>query len=1692
MGIADKLRIGVDIGSTTVKLVAVARDGKMVFSEYKRHFSEIKQTLQELLNHAYEKLGNVDISVMMTGSGGVAMAEKLEVDFIQEVVATANAVEEVAPKTDVAIELGGEDAKIIYFKGGIEQRMNGVCAGGTGSFIDQMASLLQTDATGLNEYAKNYKVLYSIASRCGVFAKSDIQPLINEGATKEDLAASIFQAVVNQTISGLACGKPIRGNVAFLGGPLHFLSELRQRFIETLHLTEDTTIIPEKSHLFAAFGSAVSATDETKVIDMETFKQRLDSMESLQMEVSRLEPLFKTQEDYDAFTARHSKESVERLDLSEYSGNAFLGIDAGSTTTKVALVSDKGQLLWSYYASNEGSPLKVVIKALNELYSVKPDDVKIKNSCVTGYGEGLIKQALLIDYGYVETVAHYKAASFFKPDVDFILDIGGQDMKCIRIKDGVIDNVLLNEACSSGCGSFIETFAKSLNYTVEEFANIATFAKNPIDLGSRCTVFMNSRVKQAQKEGAEVGDISAGLAYSVIKNALLKVIKISDPTALGKSIVVQGGTFYNNAVLRSFEFISEREAVRPDIAGIMGAFGAGLIAREKYKEGYETTLISRDEMNALKVDTMHTRCGGCANNCLLTINKFDGGRRFITGNRCEKGEGKTESSKNVPNLFEYKKNRLFNYKSLDEDKAPRGTIGIPRVLNMYENYPFWHTFLTNLGFSVKLSPFSSKKIYEEGIESIPSESACYPAKLVHGHVMHLINEGVTTVFYPSVVYERPDIKNSDECYNCPIVESYSENIKNNMEDLRERNIKFINPFISFKNRDALIKRLKDEFADYGVTMEEVRNAVEKGWDAFGAGLIAREKYKEGYETTLISQEAMNNLKIDIAHARCGGCANNCMLTINKFDGGRRFITGNRCEVGEGKGEANKSVPNLYEYKKKRLFDYESLDEKEAKRGVIGIPRVLNMYEDYPFWHTFLTELGFSVKLSPFSSKKIYEEGIESIPSESACYPAKLVHGHVMHLIKEGVKTIFYPSVVYERPDIKNADECYNCPIVASYSENIKNNMEDLRENDIKFMNPFLSFKNKDALIKRLKDEFSDYGVSFGEVRDAVEKGWKEWTAFREDMHRKGDEVLKYIEENNTVGIVLGGRPYHVDPEVNHGIPELITGYGIAVLTEDSIAWKGNVERPLVVRDQWMYHSRLYEAAAFVKTRKDVEYIQLNSFGCGLDAVTTDEVKSILNAAGKIYTALKIDEVNNLGAARIRVRSLIAALEDRREKHIEPVKGDASLKRVIFTKEMRKDYTLLCPQMAPIHFDLMVAAFNSCGYKIDVMPAIDKSCIDTGLKYVNNDACYPALIVVGQVMNALKSGKYDLNKVGVLITQTGGGCRATNYIGFIRKALENAGMPQIPVISVSTGIESNPGWKYNFDMLKKTMQALTYGDLFMRVLYKVRPYEKVPGSANELYHKWNEKAKKDLATASNFKENIEAIVKAFDEFEIDETIKKPKVGVVGEILVKYHPTANNDIVSVIENEGAEAVVPDILSFGTYSAYNWVQKHKYLGTSLKGSLIGKGVVSLIEYCRKPLVDALNNSKRFEAPERIEKLAAYAEPIVSLCNQTGEGWFLTGEMIELIHSGVRNIVCAQPFACLPNHIVGKGVIKELKRYNPLVNIVAVDYDPGASEVNQLNRIKLMMSSAYKNLELEFENKESAHENRPMVQYKSKSIEC
>lgn len=1401
-------KLGIDIGSTTVKIALLDDAGQVAFSDYERHFANIQETLQALLEKAVDKFGEFSCYPVITGSGGLTLAKHLEVPFTQEVVAVSTALQAEAPQCDVAIELGGEDAKIIYFTNGVDQRMNGICAGGTGSFIDQMATLLQTDASGLNEYAKNYKSIYPIAARCGVFAKSDIQPLINEGATKEDLSASIFQAVVNQTISGLACGKPIRGNVAFLGGPLHFLSELKEAFIRTLSLGPDQIIAPEHSHLFAAIGSAMNYKEDV-LVDVADIIKRLSGKIKLDFEVERMEPLFADQAAYDEFTDRHKKAKVATAPIEDYEGNCYLGIDAGSTTTKVALIDEEGHLLYSFYSSNNGSPLATTIKAIKDIYTKLSPKAKIVSSCSTGYGEALIKAALLLDDGEVETVSHFYAAAFFDPEVDCIIDIGGQDMKCIKIKNQTVDSVQLNEACSSGCGSFIETFAKSLNFSVEDFAKEALFAKHPIDLGTRCTVFMNSKVKQAQKEGAEVADISAGLAYSVIKNALYKVIKIADPGDLGKHIVVQGGTFYNDAVLRSFEKITGVEAIRPDIAGIMGAFGAALIARERYDGISDSTMLTIDKINALTFETSMTRCKGCTNNCHLTVNKFSGNRRFITGNRCERGLGKEKTTDKLPNLFDYKFHRLFDYDSLPEDEALRGTVGIPRVLNMYENYPFWHTFFTKLGYRVVLSPQSNRKIYELGIESIPSESECYPAKLAHGHIT---------------------------------------------------------------------------------------------------------------------------------------------------------------------------------------------------------------------W-----------------------------------------------LIRQGVKFIFYPCVPYEHKEIDKTNNHYNCPIVTSYAENIKNNVEELKSENINFRNPFLSFENEEILAKRLSEEFSDIPAS--QVKAAVADAWKELMQSREDMHKMGEEVIAYLKETGKRGIVLAGRPYHVDPEINHGIPELINSYGIAVLTEDSISHLGKVERPLIVMDQWMYHSRLYAAASYVKRCDNLDLIQLNSFGCGLDAVTTDAVNDILTKSGKIYTVLKIDEVNNLGAARIRVRSLIAALKVREKKNYKRSLVSEAYQRVEFTPEMRKDYTILCPQMSPIHFDLLGPALSSCGYNFEVLDNDNKSSVDMGLKYVNNDACYPSLMVVGQIMNAVLSGKYDLNKTAIIITQTGGGCRASNYIGFIRRALEKAGLEHIPVISLSAqGLESNSGFKYDLKMLKKAMMAIEYGDIFMNVVYRTRPYENVPGSVNALHEQWKKKLidqlVQDKVSMKEYKHNCRAIVHDFDNIELLD-IKKPRVGVVGEILVKFLPSANNYIVDLLESEGAEAVVPDLMGFLLYCAENANFKHTYLGASGKSAFINNMVIKILEWFRKSGNDALRASKRFDAPSSIKDTAALAKDLVSLGNQTGEGWLLTGEMIELIHNGAGNIVCCQPFACLPNHIVGKGVIKELRAAFPEANIIAVDYDPGASEVNQLNRIKLMLATANKNLE-------------------------
>lgn len=1404
---AKILRIGIDVGSTTVKMIVLDKKDNVLYKEYRRHFSDTKKTIKDLFLEVIEKFPKDKFSVTMTGSGAIALAKYLGVDFVQEVIACKNAIKKYASGVDVAIELGGEDAKIIYFDQTIEQRMNGSCAGGTGAFLDQMAVLLNTTTEGLNKLAKNGKTIYPIASRCGVFAKTDIQPLLNEGCSKEDVALSIMQAVVNQTISGLACGKPIKGNVMFLGGPLNYLDMLRDRFIKTLDLKENEIIIPEDARLFVCLGACLENTN-SKTYTVTEIKNLLKRMSYFkESDSNSLKVLFKDEKDYEKFKKRHDKDKVVRNDISNYSGDVFVGIDAGSTTAKVVAIDSNGALLYENYRGNKGTPVDTIKDMILDLYSKLGKNTVIRSAGSTGYGELLIKTAFNLDISEIETMAHYEAANYFLPGVESIIDIGGQDMKYIKIKDGAVDSIMLNEACSSGCGSFIETLAKSLNMNLDDFVKYAVTSKAPIDLGSRCTVFMNSKIKQTQKEGRPLGDIFAGLSYSVIRNAIQKVMKIRDVSTLGEKIVVQGGTFYNDAVLKAFENITGKKVVRPDIAGLMGAYGVALIALDNFRQ-----------------------------------------------------------------------------------------------------------------------------------------------------------------------YDDQDVKSS-----------------------------------------------------------------------------------------MLTADEINNLKIKTMHSRCKGCENKCALTISMFNK-KSFISGNRCERGSGNNGSNSHLPNMYSWKYDRLFNYTPLDESEAKRGIIGIPRVLNMYEDYPLWFTILTKLGFRVVLSDHSNRRIYETGIDSIPSESVCYPAKLVHGHIMNLLAKDVKSIFYPCIMYEKNEFKNSDNCYNCPIVQSYSEAIKLNVEDLEEKNIKFMNPFLPM-NEVNMVKVFMDlpEFKEYNFTKRELKEAIHEGFLEQARFKQEVRDKGEEFIKYIDEHNEKAIVLAGRPYHLDKEVNHGIDTMINSLGLCVLTEDSICHMSEIKSKLRIVDQWTYHSRVFHAADVVSRHDNMELVNLNSFGCGLDAIITDQAEEILKSNNRLYTTIKIDEINNLGAAKIRIRSLIASMNKRINDTSNYVPYNYQKN---YFKEADKKHTLLFPDMTVQHMPLFEHILNSEGYNAVYLRESTDNTVETGLKYVNNDACYPAVIVTGQLIEALQSGKYDLDNTSVIITQTGGGCRATNYIGLIRKGLRDAGLEKISILSFNvSGLEKEQAFKLTPRLVKKLLEAVLYGDLLMKLLLSTRPLEKVRGSSQKLYDKWMDKVCKDIEVGrfSVFKKNVKNIVNDFKKIKVyDKSL--PKVGIVGEILVKYHFFANDNLIEKLESEGAQVYLPDLMGFVKYCAYNAIIKSKLFKTGGISPFLYKQALNLIDIFEKPVKDALKGT-RFGTVTNIYELADNVDGILSLGNQTGEGWFLTAEMVSLMKHGVSNIVCVQPFACLPNHIVGKSVIKKFRQLYPDSNIVAIDYDPGASHTNQINRIKLMLTVAKDN---------------------------
>ena len=1400
MAMSDSsLNVGIDIGSTTIKVVVLNQAKEIIYKTYARHFSEISRALHENLAALRSIVGQQRFSFALTGSAGMGVAQRVGLPFVQEVVACASAVRSLIPQTDTAVELGGEDAKITYFGQASEQRMNGICAGGTGSFIDHMAALLSTDAPGLNALAEKGKQIYTIASRCGVFAKTDIQALINDGVAKADIALSIFQAVVNQTIGNLAQGRPITGHIAFLGGPLYFLSALRKRFIETLKLTPDEIVPVNDGCYFVAMGAALSG--ESKIMDFGRLAESVQETRRETMLGSRPSTfvLFKDEEEYAVFRARHDQAKVPQGDLASYTGPLYIGIDAGSTTTKLAVIGKNREILYTAYEKNGGSPLRSVIQELKSFYTQMKPDQYVASTLTTGYGEGIVKAAVHADAGEVETFAHLRAAQEFCPDVTFVLDIGGQDMKCFFVKDGNIGNITLNEACSAGCGSFIQNFAEGLHMQPAAFAAKAVESKEPVDLGTRCTVFMNSRVKQAQKEGASVADISAGIALSVVKNALFKVMQLRDVSALGDHIVVQGGTFYNDAVLRALELLLHRDVIRPDIAGLMGAYGAALLASETGET--QSTLLSAEALDSFSVKTNSYRCRGCGNQCLITASTFADGRRYFTGNRCERGIGKECTYDKTPNIYEYKYKRLFKY-------------------------------------------------------------------------------------------YRP-----------------------------------------------------------------------------------------------------------LAH---------------------------------------------------------------PSRGQIGIPRVLNMYEDYPFWFTFFTMLGYEVVLSGETTAQTYFRGMATVPSDSLCYPAKLVHGHIMDLIRRGIKKIFYPCIPYNINDETHAsDNHYNCPVVASYAENIRGNMDILREKEIKFLQPFLPLNHPKRLVERLIEELVEENLKRNEIEAAVEAAYIELEHYKKDVRKYGQKILERVEREHLTAILLAGRPYHIDPEINHGIPEMIQSYGLPVLSEDMLYHQPAKEEALSIVNQWSYHARLYHAASYAAEHDNITLIQFSSFGCGLDAITTGQVRAILEEHHRLYTMIKLDEVSNLGAARIRVRSLIAALARRQSL---PYHSTEIIERPRFTEECRRTYTIIAPQMAPIQFRLLETTLRKYGYRLVIPQMPDRSAIDLGLRYIHNDMCYPAIVVIGQLLSVIQSGQCDPNHTAIMLFQTCGACRATNYLNLMRTALKDAGYGQVPVFACVGRPSETDAFVMSHQCSADVTKSIVYGDLLMRVKNRVKPYEKVPGSTERLYEKWMARCQDEIVHGNYFRyqTTIRSIVEEFDHLPIHEDIWKPRVGIVGEILVKYHPIANNRLEEFLASEGAEVIMPDLLNFMEYMAFDAIVKHKLLDGSYWDKLKAEISIQVMEFFRRPVVKALAKSRRFTPPANIKELAKLASQQVSLGNMAGEGWFLTGEMMELAERGIYNVVCLQPFGCLPNHITGKGVMHALRQRYPDSNMIALDCDAGTSEVNQENRIKLMLSVA------------------------------
>ncbi len=1408
---------GIDIGSTTIK-VALYDETLLVYPAYRRHHARAIAALMAILEDIREKFGDVELETAFTGSAGMGVAEKVGFPFVQEIVVSAYYLKESLPELRTFIEMGGEDAKVVFFDEQFRPqiRMNGSCAGGTGAFIEQMAALLDVSLQDFDKLAGKSASVYPIASRCGVFAKTDIQSLLSNHVAREDIAASVFHAVVLQVISTLLRGSEVKKKVLFAGGPLTFLPQLRNEFTRVLRLDPGRDVIfHPHSELIAASGAALCSGNLHRRINVKGLLNLL-TKRNLPSEISESVPsvLFDSISERNEWEIRHGNSTLPRLDITNLENeDCFLGVDSGSTTTKMVLIDEYKRIILKYYASNDGDSIAAVKKGMEKFRETclrEGKGPRIARTAVTGYGEDLIRAAFGIDDGVVETMAHYRAAKSFDSRVSFILDIGGQDMKAIYIKDDLIADVQINEACSSGCGSFLQNFASSLGYDVADFAEMACGETRPFDLGTRCTVFMNSRVKQALREGATVADISAGLAYAVVKNSLTKVLRLKDPASLGKHVVVQGGTFRNPAVLRAFELILGQEVIRPDLSEMMGAYGAALTALNNYK----------------------------------------------------------------------------------------------------------------------------------------------------------LKEGIVSTF---------------------------------------RGI----------------------------------NGV--------------------YEEVLVDRKSLS----------CGGCENNCPVVKLTFTNGRNYVSGNRCErYFTNLGKTDVPGENLITRKLRLLFD-RPMEGADPPLFTFGIPRVLNMYENFPFWSAFLVACGFKVVLSAQSGSGLFEKGVGTVMSDNVCFPGKLAHGHIVDLLHKKVDRIFYPTVVYEDEEFPLALNSYNCPIVTGYPDVIKSAIDPEGMQGIPMDSPVISFRDTTLLIKQLYAFFKRFGIKRNTVRSAVREALSAQREYKKSLRELTADIMRKAEADDRLIMVVAGRPYHADPLINQGIPEILSALGVDVVTEDGLPLSG--ERYLKdsrILTQWSFTNRIIAAADYVAASKLSGMVQLTSFGCGLDAVVSDEARAILTSAGRVYSIIKMDEMVNPGAVRIRLRALVEAIRDRSKKTPQP--GGKVTRQEYISRASQGERTIIAPWFSSHYSPFMPGIFEDFGYKLELLPPPERSSVEIGLKYVHNDMCYPAVIIIGDVIKAMQSGEYNSRYTAVLFAQTFGQCRASNYVPLMSKALGEAGFGEVPVVSIAAG---DSGLDFALETDRKEFErrmalGMIFSDVLAGMVLATAPREIQRGRAEKIRNAAMVEIL-PLLKKGDFKPLLSLLreaVGAFNKIQVAD-VSPPPVGLVGEIFVKYNNFSNMNMVEWLQGQGMEVVMPSLTNFFMQRFVNEeFDQCSYLKRSLKDRTLSKLLDAYVHYYLRQIDGVMRDFRYYRKTYDVHRLSQAASRATSLANQSGEGWLLTAEMINMALNGVEDVICLQPFGCLANHITGKGVEKRLKSLYPRLNLLFLDMDAGVSEINILNRLHFMLASVKK----------------------------